>query len=148
VQAQVDLDAIEAKSGNVFNKEWGARAAEAIPFDGGAAARTIGGENYQAYEQASRSFEASIMPIFSGSAVTESEAQRFVRANLPRIGDTPGTLARKSQNRQRIANGAAEVMGAPPPFPGVPSWTPSAAAQAAPAAQPGAPKRIKLDPNQ
>lgn len=65
------------------------------------------------------------MPIFSGSAVTESEAQRFTRANLPRMGDTPETLKRKSYNRQRIVNGAAEILGEKPPFPGVPSWKPS-----------------------
>lgn len=123
VQAQQDLAALEGKDGrNIFNEQWGARFAEAVPWDGGTIARTMGGPEYQAYEQASRTFEAAIMPIFSGSAVTESEAQRFVRANLPRMGDTPETLAKKSLNRQRIVNGAAELAGQPLPFPAAGSW--------------------------
>lgn len=62
------------------------------------------------------------MPVFSGSAVTQSEASRFIRANLPELGDSPAVLAQKSQNRQMITNAAARIVGAPEPFPGVPSW--------------------------
>lgn len=108
-----------------LGQDWGARIAEAIPWDGGSIARQIGGTDYQQYEAASRMFEQSVMPIFSGSAVTESEAQRFVRANLPRMNDSRETLQTKARNRARIINAAAVIMGAEPPYPDAGTWTPS-----------------------
>lgn len=118
-QAQERLGQIEAQHGNVFNREWGARALEAVPFDGGVAARVFGGPDYRAYEQASRTFEASMMPIFSGAAVTESEAKRFIRANLPQMGDSPEILAEKARNRQMMINAAARLTGEEMPYPDV-----------------------------
>lgn len=98
---------------------WLARAAEAVPFDGGAAARVLGGQDYQDYEQAAKTFEAAFMPILSGAAVTESEAKRMIRANLPQLGDTPQTLAKKATNRAMMINAAADLLGRPRPFPKV-----------------------------
>jgi hypothetical protein len=147
IQAQEDLASLEANavrrqgthgSDTPLGQDWLARAAEAIPFDGGSAARMIGGEDYQAYETASRTFEQSVMPIFSGSAVTESEAVRFVRSNLPRMGDDRATLQRKAQNRARIINAAATILGEPPPYPEAGTWTPSGGLQR-PQGQPGSP---------
>lgn len=138
VQAQRDMEALERQaiqrqgthgSNTPFGQDWGARVAEAIPFDGGSVARFVGGDDYQAYESASRTFEQSVMPIFSGSAVTESEAQRFVRANLPRMNDTAESLRRKAQNRARIINAAAVIVGGEPPFPEAGVWTPSGGLQ-------------------
>lgn len=112
-----------AKQGvNPYNRDWGARMAEKVPFDNGVIARVIGGEDYQRYEQAARTIESSILPIFSGAAVTESEAKRFLRANQPQMGDAPNILAQKSRNRMMMLNGAAELMGEAPPFPEVGSW--------------------------
>ena len=108
-----------------YGRDWGARALEAVPFDGGSAARMAGGDDYQSYETAARSFEQSILPAFAGSAVTESEAARFVRANQPRMGDSPSTLAQKADNRRRIINAAAGMIGQPAPFPDTGVWEPA-----------------------
>jgi len=122
--AQKQMEQAERGGVNPYSRDWGARMAEAIPFDGGAAARMVGGNDYQSYEQANRTFESAILPIFSGAAVTDSEAKRFVRANLPQIGDTPQTLAAKSKNRQRLINAAARLTGREQPYPEVDAWSP------------------------
>ena len=147
IQAQEDLASLETNavrrqgthgSDTPLGQDWLARMAEAVPFDGGSAARMIGGEDYQAYETASRTFEQSVMPIFSGSAVTESEAARFVRSNLPRMGDDRATLQRKAQNRARIINAAATILGEQPPYPEAGTWTPRGGLQR-PQGEPGSP---------
>lgn len=104
-------------SNTPLGQDWGARMAEAIPFDGGSVARMIGGADYQAYTRASNAFEAAILPILSGAAVTESEAQRVVRAALPRQGDDQATLQAKARQRRQMLNGAATIAGRPLPFP-------------------------------
>jgi hypothetical protein len=73
----------------------------------------------QDYEQASKSFESAFLPILSGAAVTPTEASRMIKAALPELGDTPATLARKATNRAMMINGAADLRGAPRPFPKV-----------------------------
>lgn len=80
------------------------------------AARGAAGQDYQNYTQAAKSFEASFMPILSGAAVTPSEAARMIRANLPELGDTDQTLARKATNRAMMVNSAADLLGVPRPF--------------------------------
>lgn len=107
----------ERTKGNVFNREWGARIAEAVPFDSGSIARTIGGQDYQDYESASRAFESAMLPILSGAAVTESEARRMIRAAQPQLGDSPQTLAQKARRREQMLNGAALGVGSQAPFP-------------------------------
>lgn len=81
-----------------------------------------GRQEFQDYDQASKSFEAAMLPIMSGAAVTPSEAQRQIRANEPAWGDTPLTLERKGTNRAMMANAAAELVGKPRPFPKVGVW--------------------------
>lgn len=85
-------------------------------------AKGVGGDDYQAYNQAAKSFESSLLPVFSGSAVTPTEAQRFIQANMPEYSDSPATLRRKAMNRKRILNGAAAIVGKDPPYPEVDSW--------------------------
>lgn len=121
VEAQRRLTEAEA-SGYSYNKDLLARAAEAVPLDGGFAARALGGQDYQNYDQAARTFEASVMPIMSGSAVTPSEAQRQIRANLPQAGDSTEILATKSRNRSMMINAAAQLVGQEMPFPDVGVW--------------------------
>ena len=104
---------------NPFNTDWGARVLESVPFDNGAIARAVGGQDYQNYEQASKSFESAFLPIRSGAAVTPSEAQRMIRANLPQINDTPEMLATKARNRAMMINASADLAGKPRPFPKV-----------------------------
>lgn len=97
-----------------------------------------GQQDFQDYDQAAKSFEAAILPIMSGAAVTPSEAQRQIRSNLPAWGDTPLTLERKATNRAMMANAAAELVGKPRPFPKVGVWD-SAGDKAGSQPRPGQP---------
>lgn len=110
---------------NPLNRDWGAallvgRKDEGKALD--AIGRAWGGQDYQDYQQAAKTFESSVIPIFSGAAVTPSEASRFIQANLPELGDTAQTLATKARNRAMILNSAASLTGKPKPFPDVPTW--------------------------
>lgn len=90
------------------------------PFEG--PAKALGGQDYQDYEQAAASFEAQLMPIMSGAAVSPSEARRQIRASLPALGDSPATLAAKAKDRERMLNGAAKARNMPLPFPNTGTW--------------------------
>jgi hypothetical protein len=83
------------------------------------AAQVIGGQEFQNINQSSKTFESSFTPILSGAQVTESEAQRLIRATLPQPGNSPETLRRKEINRQLMINSAAEMSGKPKPYPNV-----------------------------
>lgn len=115
-EANQRMEAIQ-KSGYTYNDDWGARMLEAIPGDGGTAARVVGGDDYQRLETASRSFESAMLPVFSGAAVTPTEATRFIRANLPSLGDSQETLETKARNRRLMINGAATLLGQEIPYP-------------------------------
>lgn len=100
------------------------RGAMADMLDGpdnnaGALAKMVGGQRYQNYNQAAKTYESAFMPILSGAAVTEQEAQRLIRSDLPQRGDSPATLARKAKNRAMRLNGAAGQIGMDAPFPRV-----------------------------
>lgn len=114
---------VSPQASNPYDRHPIARAAEAIPFDGGFVARKMGGQDYQDYEQANRTIESAMLPVFSGAAVTDQEARRFIRANQPQAGDTPTTLSKKWTNRASMINAMAEMMGAPIPYPKVASWS-------------------------
>lgn len=94
----------------------GASALEAVPFDGGFAARIAGGPDYNAYNQAAKTFEAAILPIMSGAAVTPTEAQRMIRAALPQPGDSPEVLAQKARQRRQMINAVAQGIGEAAPY--------------------------------
>lgn len=121
----------KANAENPLNKEWGATVLgsvdDSLPswmphISLDPIARAWGGQKYQDYLQASKSFEAAILPIMSGAAVTPSEAQRQIKASLPELGDAPQTLARKATNRAMMLNAAADLMGRPRPLPKVGTW--------------------------
>lgn len=84
--------------------DWGARAVQSIPFVPGMKelGSAWGGEDFQAYEQAFKQFEATMMPIMSGAAVSESEAERLLQAVQPRMEDGKETLAYKRDQRRRM----------------------------------------------
>lgn len=113
--AQANLERMDA-SGYNLDQDWGAAALEAIPFDGGFVARKVGGEDYNSYIQAAKTFEAAIMPIMSGAAVTPSEAQRLIRAAIPQPGDSPSVLAQKSLQRRQMINAVAQGIGEAAPY--------------------------------
>ena len=108
---------LDRRGHNPFSKDWHARVLEAVPWDGGAAARWAGGQDYQDYEQAAKTFESAFLPILSGAAVTPSEAQRMMRAAVPQMNDTPAILAQKAKQRAQMINAAADLAGRPRPFP-------------------------------
>lgn len=85
-------------------------------------AKSIGGDDYQEYEQGAAAFESQLMPIMSGAAVSPSEATRQIKAALPELGDSEEQLARKGQTRKMMLNGAAKARGLPLPYPDVPTW--------------------------
>lgn len=117
VQAQQNMQAAE-QQGNPLNRDWGAALVDKIP-GADAIAKAWGGQDYQSYVQAAKTFESQVMPIMSGAAVSPSEAQRQVRAALPELGDSPETLARKAEVRAMMINGGAKLMGANLPYPQV-----------------------------
>lgn len=104
--------------GNLDNS----KAADFLGLSADPVAKWIGKQEYQDYEQANKSFESAFLPVLSGAAVTPTEAQRMIRANLPELGDSPPTLARKATNRAMMINGAADLAGRPRPFPKVGTW--------------------------
>lgn len=135
IEAQRNMYAAErAKPGKVvnpLNEDWGAALIDGADdnilarwagANTGALARKVGGQDYQDYDQAAKSFESAFLPILSGAAVTPTEAQRLIRASLPALGDTPETLAKKSKNRAMMINGAADLGGHPRPFPRIGTW--------------------------
>lgn len=121
-------------SSTPYGQDWGARVAELVPFDDGAVARLVGGSDYNAYNSASSAFEAAMLPILSGAAVTESEASRVIRAVLPQLNDSPEVLAQKRRRRHQMLNGAAQIGGRPLPYPDEAVDTQFAEQAAAPAA--------------
>lgn len=108
-------------SGYSLNDDWGAALIDAIPDWGllKPVARAVGEEDYQRYDQAAASIEAALLPVFSGMAVTDSEAQRFIRANQPQLGDGPERLREKAQNVMEVLNAGARLAGRSMPFPDV-----------------------------
>lgn len=153
VQAEQNLSAME-RGGNPLQKDWLATTMDNVgvplPFGGGEwkplsdAAKFVGGDDYQRYQQAASAFESQLMPIMSGAAVSPSEAQRQIRASLPELGDSPETLRQKARQRQMMLNGAAKIMGAQLPYPDVPTY--GINSQQVPAATAGGPKRLRYNP--
>lgn len=90
------------------------------PFRG--VAKYFGGGDYQEYEQGAASFEAEVMPLKSGAAVSPSEAERQIKAALPELGDSPENLKRKAYTRATMLNAVAQMKGLPLPYPNVPTW--------------------------
>lgn len=134
VKAQQGMAAVESK-GNPFSLKDHpdnalAKAAGSIGFRLGdnsffpleGVAKSIGGQDFQDYEQSAAAFESQLMPIMSGAAVSPSEARRQIRASLPSLGDSPETLQKKGEMRKMMMNGAAKSKGLPLPYPEVDTW--------------------------
>lgn len=115
----VDSMAAQHEGVNPLNRDWGATLIDSIPDFGllSAGAKLVGGQDYQDYNQSLKTVESSLLPIFSGMAVTPTEAQRFMKANQPQLGDSPETIQRKTQNVQIILNEGAFLAGREIPYP-------------------------------
>lgn len=132
VDAQTRMSSAENGS-NPLQRDWGASALDALPMGiGSQMAKIAGGQDYQDYTNAAKAFESQLMPIMSGAAVSPSEAKRQIQASLPEFGDSPETLSQKSRVRQMMLNGAAHSMGAPLPYPDVPTFGVNSGAPQAP----------------
>jgi hypothetical protein len=90
------------------------------PLEG--AAKFVGGDDFQRYQQASKTFESQLMPLMSGAAVSPSEAERQRKAALPELGDSPANLSEKDKVRAMMLNGAAKARGLPLPYPNLPTY--------------------------
>ncbi len=91
-------------------KDWGARVVDAVPFVGNQVAAWAGGKDFQSYKQAFAQFEAAMMPILSGAAVSDSEAKRQILATRPELEDDPATLDYKDAQRKRMVDAVALAM--------------------------------------
>ncbi len=97
------------------NQDWGAAAVRDAPIPGGdALARVWGGQDYQQAEQSWKQFEAGMLPILSGAAVTDSEAKRVLLAMKPSVGDGPEVIARKVAAINRMSAIAEQAIGGQP----------------------------------
>lgn len=87
--------------------DWGAATIEAIPDFGllKGVARTVGGEDYQLFKDSYGSFEAAMLPIISGAAITESEGLRQMRALEIKPGDSEQTKTRKIAGMRAMVQG-------------------------------------------
>jgi hypothetical protein len=121
VQKMETLEKQTAGGRGPFNTPLGQSAgpvlASGIPVVGKSLAKVSGSDGYKQYVSASKTFEQSMLPVFSGAAVTESEGERFVLAQLPSLGDSPVLLKDKARRRRQIVNVAAVMLGATVPFP-------------------------------
>jgi hypothetical protein len=114
-QAVEDLDRLVFRSkGTPLSAEgydpasdWGAAAVEALPDWGllKGVARTVGGEDYQLFKDSYGSFEAAMLPIISGAAITESEGLRQMRALEIKPGDSEQTKTRKVAGMRAMVQG-------------------------------------------
>ena len=115
IKAVEDLDRLVFRSkGTPLSSEgydpasdWGAATIEAIPDFGllKGVARTVGGEDYQLFKDSYGSFEAAMLPIISGAAITESEGLRQMRALEIKPGDSEQTKTRKIAGMRSMVQG-------------------------------------------
>jgi hypothetical protein len=138
VQAQQDMATVEARGNPFALDKWETanNTAAKVMSDVGISipsmgidwrplegpAKKLGGRDFQQYQQAAKAFEAQLMPMMSGAAVTPSEAERQIKAALPEPGDDEQTLQAKARTRKMMLNGAAKARNMALPYPDVPTW--------------------------
>lgn len=87
--------------------DWGAAVIEAIPDWGllKGLARWTGGEDYQMFKDSYGAFEAGMLPIISGAAITDTEAKRQMQALQIKPGDSKQTKRRKLDLMAQMVEG-------------------------------------------
>jgi hypothetical protein len=70
-------------------------AEQFIPVIGDDIGRSLGSADRTRLRQAADAYEAALLPIMSGAAVTDTEARRTIRGSIPAPGDSPEILAIK-----------------------------------------------------
>lgn len=120
----------------------GTRLAEAIPFVGGAIARTGQSVETQKYDQAAQDWIRAKLRKESGAAIGKDEMVQEYNTYFPQVGDSPEKLAQKAEARRVATIGMQKAAGkayepytplpsapapaaaAQPMMPGVPTWDP------------------------
>jgi hypothetical protein len=120
----------------------GTRTLEAIPFVGGAIARSGQGVQTQQYDQAAQDWIRAKLRKESGAAIGVDEARQEYATYFPMVGDTAEKIAQKAEARRVVTLGMQKSAGkayepytplapaptavpaAQPMMSGVPTWDP------------------------
>ena len=120
----------------------GTRLAEAVPFFGGALARTGQSVQTQQFDQAAQDWIRAKLRKESGAAIGVDEAKQEYATYFPMVGDSAEKIAQKAEARRVVTLGMQKSAGkayepytpltpqpsaAPatqPMMPGVPTWDP------------------------
>ena len=120
----------------------GTRLAEAVPFVGGALARSGQSVQTQQFDQAAQDWIRAKLRKESGAAIGVDEAKQEYATYFPMVGDSPEKIAQKAEARRVVTLGMQKSAGkayeaytpltpqpsaapvAQPMMPGVPTWDP------------------------
>ena len=89
----------------------GTRIAEAVPFVGGALARTGQSADTQMYDQAAQDWIRAKLRKESGAAIGVDEARQEYATYFPMVGDTPEKIAQKAEARRVVTLGMKNAAG-------------------------------------
>jgi hypothetical protein len=108
----------------------GTRIAEAVPFVGGALARSGQSPATQQYDQAAQDWIRAKLRKESGAAIGVDEMKQEYATYFPMVGDTPEKIAQKAEARRVVTLGMGKSAGRayqpyapPPPEPTAPAAT-------------------------
>lgn len=107
----------------------GTRIAEAVPFVGGALARSGQSPATQQYDQAAQDWIRAKLRKESGAAIGADEMKQEYATYFPMVGDTPEKIAQKAEARRVVTLGMGKSAGRayqpymPPEAPPAPAAT-------------------------
>ena len=118
----------------------GTRIAEAVPFVGGALARSGQSPATQQYDQAAQDWIRAKLRKESGAAIGVDEMKQEYATYFPMVGDTPEKIAQKAEARRVVTLGMGKSAGR-----AYQPYVPPEAPAAAPAPAATATKRMVWD---
>jgi hypothetical protein len=89
----------------------GTRVAEAVPFVGGALARTGQSPATQQYDQAAQDWIRAKLRKESGAAIGVDEMKQEFATYFPQVGDTPEKIEQKAEARRVVTLGMQKAAG-------------------------------------
>jgi hypothetical protein len=89
----------------------GTRTLEAIPFVGGALARSGQGADTQRYDQAAQDWIRAKLRKESGAAIGVDEARQEYATYFPMVGDSAEKIAQKAEARRVVTLGMQKSAG-------------------------------------
>ena len=89
----------------------GTRTLEAIPFVGGALARSGQSVQTQQFDQAAQDWIRAKLRKESGAAIGVDEARQEYATYFPMVGDTPEKIAQKAEARRVVTEGMKKSAG-------------------------------------